>query len=285
MGEISSTRCRCTGVAREAQGASAYCVRRNQRLQACGENACESVEQPRADSATARGGGGRDGAAGARRMTSSSRHDLLQGIQRGSENCPMKAQTVQNITTIREFIHSAGMGTNSKEFQRGFLLDGARRPCSALYRLLPECNREKILDRARACPTVSVSPIARVFAIGTSRMRERKNRRGLPRVDQGCGLRRRQSRSRSSRSRRAGDEKIFRRARRISANSRADPKFSPWRAYWPGRTLAGAARRNAARQMTIRRCETAGECASGRSYFDQRLPQLGYSIPYFSRRR
>jgi hypothetical protein len=37
--------------------------------------------------------------------------------QRGKENCPMKAHTVQKITTMSEFIHSEGMESNSKELQ------------------------------------------------------------------------------------------------------------------------------------------------------------------------
>jgi hypothetical protein len=64
-------------------------------------------------------------------------------IQRGNENCPMQAQTVQKITTMREFIHSAGMVTGSKEMEIEFLLDGARRPCSTLYRSLLQNNCKK----------------------------------------------------------------------------------------------------------------------------------------------
>ena len=43
------------------------------------------------------------------------RQQLRRAIQRGNENCPMNAQTVQKITTMREFIHSAGMVQDSKD--------------------------------------------------------------------------------------------------------------------------------------------------------------------------
>jgi hypothetical protein len=65
---------------------------------------------------------------------------VRQDRQRGNENCPMKAQTVQNMTTISEFIHSAGMANDSKELNTYVLLDGAQRPCSTLYRRLLNCN-------------------------------------------------------------------------------------------------------------------------------------------------
>ena len=71
------------------------------------------------------------------------RQCLGHGIHRGNENCPMNAQTVQNITTMREFIHSAGMVTDSKDMEIEFLLDGARRPCSTLYRSLLQNNSKK----------------------------------------------------------------------------------------------------------------------------------------------
>lgn len=52
----------------------------------------------------------------------------------------MNAQTVQKITTMSEFIHSEGMEFYSKEFERRFLLDGTRRPCTALYRTPAQFN-------------------------------------------------------------------------------------------------------------------------------------------------
>jgi hypothetical protein len=68
----------------------------------------------------------------------------------------MNAQTVQNITTISEFIHSAGMAIDSKELKTHVLLDGAKRPCSTLYRPPLNCNRQKNFARDRCATTRNV---------------------------------------------------------------------------------------------------------------------------------
>jgi hypothetical protein len=60
---------------------------------------------------------------------------------------------VQNTTTMIEFIHSEGMETTPRSNETSVLLDGAKRPCSALYRPPLECNREKKFSRLASFAT------------------------------------------------------------------------------------------------------------------------------------